>query len=83
MKSIRKKVFVIIEIFTLCIYGLSNNALNLMAKTDGIIIEGVQPHKIIIAPGPIQGMGRGDKWIFSFRDLRISRAPHIWIKADR
>ncbi|MBF0227467.1 MAG: hypothetical protein HQK76_18635 [Desulfobacterales bacterium] len=57
-------------------------ALNLLAKINGIIIEGVPSYKVIIAPGPIQGMGRGDKWIFSFRDTRISRAPHIWIKAD-
>lgn len=34
---------------------------------------------ILMAPGPLQGIGRGPRWVFSIVDPHISRQPHGWL----
>ncbi len=38
--------------------------------------------RLILAPGPQQGLGRGEKWFFSCSDPRVSRAPQAFLKID-
>ncbi len=54
-----------------------------MAATPaGLIFDDHRGRSVIAAPGPEQGLGRGEKWLFSFSDPRISRAPQAHIKID-
>jgi len=48
----------------------------------GLIFDDHRGRCVIAAPGPEQGLGRGEKWLFSFSDPRISRAPQAHIKLD-
>ncbi len=38
---------------------------------------------IVLAPGPRQGIGRGECWVFSITDPHISRRPHCWLSVEQ
>ncbi len=50
----------------------------LTGPVKGVILDNVR-QKIVIAPGPRQGLGRGGRWVFSISDPHVSRKPHGWI----
>lgn len=46
----------------------------------GLALSGVR-QRLIVAPGPRQGLGRGPDWLFNIADPHISRKPHGWLYA--
>lgn len=50
----------------------------LQSPVAGILLEN-QGERLVVAPGPRQGLGRGDAWPLSISDPHISRRPHAWL----
>ncbi|WP_320170684.1 hypothetical protein [Maridesulfovibrio sp.] len=64
---------------------LREQAGELFVAIKGLTLEGASAGRVVIVPGPVQGLGRVDSagtWNFSFRDPHISRGPHAWFKFD-
>lgn len=47
-------------------------------RVNGAVLSGTDL-EIVLAPGPRQGIGRGEQWPFSISDPHISRKPHCWL----
>ena len=60
-----------------------SQAKSLLGKVDAVVLEGFPDGNVVLAPGPEQGLGRGEEWSFSFNDPRVSRRPQAWVRADR
>ncbi len=54
----------------------------LLHPVSGLVIEAPLSGPLILAPGPDQGLGRGDSWIFRLNDPWVSRGPHTWLRVD-
>ena len=63
-------------------HDLQKLASAMQAEVEALKINDFRDRLYVIAPGPEQGLGRGDKWLFSFSDPRISRAPQAHLKLD-
>ncbi|WP_457575854.1 caspase family protein [Desulfomarina sp.] len=53
-------------------------AKELVRPAAGLMLEGIR-QVIVIAPGPRQGVGRGERWPLSVSDPHVSRKPHGWL----
>jgi uncharacterized caspase-like protein len=58
---------------------LAAKADRLAASAHGLVLQGMQ-RTIAIAPGPRQGLGRGERWMLAVADPHISRKPHGWLQ---
>ncbi len=60
---------------------LQDEADKLTGRIAGLRLEGLA-NPLYLAPGPKQGFGRGEKWVFNFSDPHVSRRPHAWLSME-
>ncbi|MEA3332348.1 MAG: protein phosphatase 2C domain-containing protein, partial [Pseudomonadota bacterium] len=61
---------------------LRDIALSLKERVGALWLTDSFGRRFVAASGSKQGLGRGEKWLFSFSDPRISRAPQAFLKID-